>query len=384
MGTYLIAAIDAIVAAVGAAIGAAIDAIIDPILFLILGAFAALIASTVDALMLKDAQSDSTKNSGSGGYLTGKNYFTAIDNLRKGSYNVPTIFKPTNGDPLRFSMTLQVHIFDFWNTNLAIDLDANQSLLPYSNEPSNFKPSLGQPSTITGNANDFTISASESALSQLAKEIEEPDMKLPELFNHMNWKNAKNFKGLKIADLLKLVDKPTVWQLPEVGYMASIHIVKENDSYKIAWTNLDNDQDKKALPETDGDLIASFINENNNGPNYLNSFANERVYSDIANRYKWIETNWKAIQTGKQVTEKTPDQYFEDTVLKNSHIDLYQVPLNDADLINSFAVITSLFTPGVEASHLMKVSSGMKLGSAIINSYFSDKDPLHPIVQADV
>ena len=124
--------------------------------------------------------------------------------------------------------------------------------------PGYYQPSLNVPSIITGHTNDFTISASESALGQLAKEIEERDMKLPKLFNHMNWKNAKNFKGLKIADLLKLVDKPTAWQLPEVGYMASIHIVKENDSYKIAWTNLDNDQDKKALPETNGDLTSIF------------------------------------------------------------------------------------------------------------------------------
>ena len=305
----------------------------------------------------------------------------AFDNKRKGVFNVPTIEKPQDDDALIFSLNVEVHFFDFWNNKTTINLGDNNSVLAYSSNPSNFSSSLNKPSTITGNANDFTIAAGYDDLRRLSGHLTNPDFQtLPKLFSSMDWKNVANFNGLTVPDLESL--QKEVWQLPDEGYMALIHVVKTNGTYHIAWTNLDNDQDKQSLLEPDGDLTASFLNEVNNGSEYLNTFSNQKVFSNIITRYNWIESNWKSIQKGKQVTEKTPDQYFQDTVLDANHLDLYNVNL--PDVINSMRVMSSVFKDQVAASHLLKPQTkGEAIDSTIMNIYWSNEDPLNPAVQID-
>ena len=389
IGTLLMLQIDAIVAAIGELIGAAIDAIIDPIFILIVGVLAAEIAGAVTQIMKNNISPDEGGSS-NGGYLKNGNYFSAIDNKRKGVFNVPTIEKPKDDDALIFSIELEVHFFDFWNNKTIINLGDNNSVLAYSSNPSNFSSSLHKPSTITGNVNDFTIAAGYDDLSNLSDDLSRPDTQtLPKLFAAMDWKNVANFEDkygkplLKVPDLQKLQKNyPQAWQLPGEGYMALIHVVKTNGSYHIAWTNLDNEQDKKSLVEPDGDLTASFLNEVNNGSDYLNTFSNQKVFSNIITRYNWIESNWKQIRKGKQVTEKTPDQYFQDTVLDENHLDLYNVNLSD--VINSMRVMSSVFKDQVAASHLLKPETkGEAIDSTIMNIYWSNEDPLKPSIQID-
>ena len=375
----IIGAVNALLAVLPA-IGEAIDLLLDPELILI----AAMVASLIGGAVTKSMDPRNEQYGVSPfGNLPPTNYFAIIDNLHKGTPTDVTVEDPKASDPVQMGLTFEFHFFAFWNNKFSIYFGKHQDSLPYSINPSNFKSSLGKPSTITGNANDFTISAGYDDLDSFVGDLGRPDVQtLPKLFKAMNWKNVANFQGLTVKDLSNLEQSdPQGWELPAENYMATIHVVKTNGIYQVAWTNLDNEQDKKVLPETNGDLNASFINETNNGLNYLNSFTNERVYSDIAARYRWVESNWKQIIKGKQITEKTPEQYFEDTVLKSNHVNLYQVSIND--LINSMTVLTSLFKPEVEGSHLLKTAKSMKSDSTIINTYFSDTNPLNPIVQAD-
>ena len=329
---------------------------------------------------------------GSGIYTHPKTYFEALDNLEKGEFSgTPTMFLPDTRDSgIQMGLTIEYHFVDFWDTHMSIYFTPDIEILPDSLEPSQFSSSLNKPSTITGNANDFTIAAGYDDLADLTEDLSTPDTQtLPKLFTAMHWTNIANFqnKGLTVKDLYNLEKEylkqySQVWQLPGEGYMALLHIVKTNGIYHVAWTNLDSKQDKHSLREPDGNLTASFLNENNNGSQLLNTFTNQRVYDNILMRYKWIEANWDEIKTGKQVTEKTAQQYFQDTVLDANHLNLYQVKLNN--VINSMEVMTDIFKNSVVASHLLKPETkGEAIDSTIMNIYWSNQDPLNPAVQID-
>ena len=383
-GNLIITLLDTVVALLGEAIGAAIDAILDPTMRLVLIAVASLIAGAVLIIMQRNTQKKDGSTFSNGGYLKNGNYFSAIDNKRQGVFNVPTVEKPKNDDALIFSLQIEYHFFDFWNDKLGINLGDSQSVLAYSNNPSNFSSSLHKSSTITGNANDFTISTGYDDLDRFADDLTTGDTQtLPKLFSSMHWKNVDNFKGLTVQDLENLQKNyPQTWQLPSDKYMALIHVIKTNGVYHIAWSNLDSDQDKESLAEQNGSLNASFLNEVNNDSNYLNTFTSEKVYDNISTRYRWIESNWKDIKKGKQVTEKTPEQYFKDTVLDANHLDLYNVNL--PDVINSMQVMTSIFKDEVATSHLLKSQTkGESIDSTIMNIYWSNQNPLKPSVQID-
>ena len=381
LGAKILAAIDSLMATIPA-VGEAVDGVISPILIAILGAATLLIVGMlIHALWSNTYKKDSSDSSGI--YTHPKTYFEALDNLEKGEFSgTPTMFLPDTRDSgIHMGLTIEYHFVDFWNTHMSIYFTPDIEILPDSLEPSNFSSSLHKPSTITGNANDFTIAVGYNDLANLSDYLTEPETQtLPKLFAAMDWKNVANFKGLTVPDLESL--QKTAWQLPNKGYMALIHVIKTNGIYHIAWTNLDNDQDKHSLLEPDGDLTASFLNENNNGSQLLNTFTNQQVYDNIVMRYKWIEANWDEIKTGKQVTEKTAQQYFQDTVLNVNHLNLYQTKLND--VINSMEVMTDVFKNSVAASYLLKPKTkGKAIDSTIMNIYWSNKDPLNPSVQID-
>ena len=169
---------------------------------------------------------------------------------------------------------------------------------PFNNStliPGYYESSLHKPSTITGNANDFTIAGGYDDLRRLSGHLTNPDFQtLPKLFSSMDWKNVANFNGLTVPDLESL--QKEVWQLPDEGYMALIHVVKTNGTYHIAWTNLDNDQDKQSLLEPDGDISSVF-------------WKDKDINKKVAQYHLWC--NYELMQELNQIYElhaKNPKQ----------------------------------------------------------------------------
>ena len=157
--------------------------------------------------------------------------------------------------------------------------------------PGYYEPSLhNKPSTITGNANDFTIAAGYDDLRNLSSDLERPDTQtLPKLFAAMDWKNVANFKGLTVPDLESL-QKP-VWRLLDDEHMALIHVVKTNGTYHIAWTNLDNKKDKKSLFEPDGDISSVFwkdivADKKNLNTTYYHLWCSQQLVQEITQIYE--------------------------------------------------------------------------------------------------
>ena len=156
--------------------------------------------------------------------------------------------------------------------------------------PGYWHPSLHKPSTITGNVNDFTIAAGYDDLSNLSDDLSRPDTQtLPKLFAAMDWKNVANFEDkygkplLKVPDLQKLQKNyPQAWQLPGEGYMALIHIIKTNSTYRIVWTNLGNDQDKHFLFEPEGDISSVFWKDTN----YYHLWCSQQLVQEIKQIYE--------------------------------------------------------------------------------------------------
>ena len=160
--------------------------------------------------------------------------------------------------------------------------------------PGYWQPSLHKPSTITGNANDFTIAVGYDDLRDLSSDLSRPDTQtLLELFTAMHWKNVAHFKGLTVPDLESL--QKTVWRLPDKGYMALIHVVKtKNGTYSIAWTNLDSDQDRHSLLEPDGDISSIFWKDiNNKGIIQYHLWCNQELVQEISQVYQLYVQNPK-------------------------------------------------------------------------------------------
>ena len=134
--------------------------------------------------------------------------------------------------------------------------------------PGNFNPSLGIPSMISGNTNDFTIAASSIDFKAFTDLIDHEAHSIWDLFKDMHWNNYNNFKNdsfFKINNLKLLEDTPTAWQIPE-GYMVIIHVkkIKQNkttNKFQIVWSNLNNPTEKKSLPA--GDIQSIFWKKTN-------------------------------------------------------------------------------------------------------------------------
>ena len=219
--------------------------------------------------------------------------------------------------------------------------------------PGYYQSSLNVPSTITGNANDFTISAGYDDLDSFVGDLGRPDVQtLWKLFKAMNWKYVANFNGLTVQDLSNLEESdPLGWELPAENYMATIHAVKENGIYKVAWTNLRNNQDKKVLPETNGDLQSLFwkgegvyhlwcnydlVNELNQLYQLYVTHPNQNPWFKPSNLNKWLKLKAADSGIGVETVNNTYKPY-KDYNTSNYQLDQTLNNLNSVSFQNWFS-----------------------------------------------
>ena len=165
--------------------------------------------------------------------------------------------------------------------------------------PGYYKPSTTLPSTITGNANDFTIAAGYDDLADLTEDLSiKPNQQtLRQLFKAMHWNNVEKFQNqdLTVAILYNLEKEylkqySQAWQLPRENYMALIHIVKINGIYHVSWTNLDSEQDKYSLRESDGsgNISSVFWKDTN----YYHLWCSQQLVQEINQIYELPKANY--------------------------------------------------------------------------------------------
>ena len=236
---------------------------------------------------------------------------------------------------------------------------------PFNNPiliPGYYQTSTTFPSTITGNANDFTIAAGYNDLRNLSDDLERPDTQtLQELFTAMHWKNVANFEDKYGKPLLTVPDleslQKTTWRLPNKGYMALINAVKTSGTYHIAWTNLDSDQDRHSLLEPDGhgDISSVFWKDIKGNVIEYHLWCNQELVKEIVQIYElylkspkknpWFQNN----NLNKWLIDKSGDPQTQEpglgvqTININSylkyHTSIYMLDkvlqnLNNADFAN--------------------------------------------------
>ena len=116
--------------------------------------------------------------------------------------------------------------------------------------PGNFNPSLGIPSMISGNTNDFTIAVSSGKLTDFVDLIAPGGFAkgIGDVFKNMEWHNSKNFPKLTLPNLKSIYQEYNFWNIPP-GYMAIIHVKKTKNKFQIVWSNLNSPTEKKSLVE---------------------------------------------------------------------------------------------------------------------------------------
>ena len=118
--------------------------------------------------------------------------------------------------------------------------------------PGFFNPGLGFSSTITGNADDFTIAADSLDWNSFVIWTTDGSTNT-QIFDNLGWKNESVFDKVNFHDIVNLIANPF---FDKGFYMALVHFIKNKttNQYEILWDNFNN---RKNLP-TYGGYIKNF------------------------------------------------------------------------------------------------------------------------------
>ena len=235
-------------------------------------------------------------------------------------------------------------------------MDNSTAQLADAITPSKFNTSLQKPSVITGNSNDFTLAINGADVKTIYVAFEF-NYTIEELFNALNL-DPNKVQNYQLNDFKDIYNHNYNFSSSDVSIV--FHIVNQ----KVVWTNINNSAED-ALPTPDGNLVTSFIKENNTTNLLVNSSIINKIQSDII----YAKTNWNTLKNTPNVKSHhftIYEQYIAYYDFGQNNINKYQI--NAVALVDKLTSISNGFANGVKMSYL---NSGIP---KIMNIYYSDNN----------